>query len=256
MSIFNDVNTEADKDPIVEVKGVQVVDDNTIVIDGRGKSRPAIRNIAKKHFFGSENPERDEPGPGNEGGYFIGMHQLHYANVASVADGIIVASKKELGPKDTRPLAKKFVDSLNEAKEAEPKKLLVILNEESDDDIIVGGMGRTGILKEFYRLDEAKGKMAVFNFFYTDDMGRNEKDTPTYVVSVESTGDRKQDEKTARKAHEKEVPDMKTGFIQSRDDSNFSKLKTNRENELAEVKAVIDANKKAAQHPVFIKLER
>ena len=63
-------------------------------------------------------------------------------------------------------------------------------------------------------LYEALGTTVAFAFFHVDDYGRPESEIPYVVVSVESTGDRKEDESKARALGvAKGIPDLKTGFL-------------------------------------------
>ncbi len=99
--------------PLTEEAKFHVVNKKTIVIDGRKLSKDIIRTVANKHFFGTTNPtEEDNSKAGH--GYFLRGNLVNYYEIKSVRDGIVVASLDKLGPEETKPIAKKYLDTLTE----------------------------------------------------------------------------------------------------------------------------------------------
>ena len=114
---------------------------------------------------------------------------------------------------------------------------------ESDDDIIVGGMGRTGVLKEFYRLNEEEDKLRVFALFNVDDNGRRRDNAlPNAVISVPATANRKDDEQAARKIGKEINPDFGTGFYDYEDTNagSFSEELSDAKDRLNRIKHIIE----------------
>ena len=98
----------------------------------------------------------------------------------------------------------------------------------------------------------------MFSFYYVDDYGRREQDLPAVVVSVKSTGDDKEDEKTARKFGQKDWPDLKTGFVEAQKTSpaDLDNLVSKAKKRIAEIQKAATAIKKASQKPGMIKVGR
>ena len=89
----------------------------TVVIDGRGKTSEEICKIARDVLFGKGDSSifLEDEGENGDHGFLLSDNLIHYYNVKSVCDGIVVASLKEMTPDQTRPLAEQFKGRLHDS---------------------------------------------------------------------------------------------------------------------------------------------
>lgn len=79
-----------------------------IVIDGRKLSQAQVRVRGQKHFD-IQTLEEDTGGSPGDHGFLIHGDPLHYYHVASVRQGMYVASTRPLSPKQTRPMVRTYI---------------------------------------------------------------------------------------------------------------------------------------------------
>ena len=84
------------------------INKRTIIVDGRGKSKEDIQNLAIKVLLNGKATIEDHHKNGDHG-IFLAYSLINYYNVKSACDGIIVASMNRLTPEQTRPIARKFL---------------------------------------------------------------------------------------------------------------------------------------------------
>jgi len=84
------------------------IDKQTIVIDGRGKPKEDIQNLAIKVLLNGKATIEDHHKNGDHG-TFLACNLINYYNVKSICDGIVVASTNILVPEQTRPIAANFL---------------------------------------------------------------------------------------------------------------------------------------------------
>ena len=95
---------------------MEIVSRSTVLFDlrksraGLSKQSEKVHKMANSHFWGNESGlVRDNDAGGS--GTFLGCNFVNVYHIASVAKGIWIASTRSLTPKQTRPIAKKYVDS-------------------------------------------------------------------------------------------------------------------------------------------------
>lgn len=86
---------------------VYPIDQDSVVIDGRGISRPEVASLAEQHF----GFKREDDGPDDgDHGFYLGPSPFHKYHVGSVCEGMYVVSRKELQTEETRTMVKTVLD--------------------------------------------------------------------------------------------------------------------------------------------------